>query len=529
MQKQGWHEQSWKNIEPVYDLVIIGGGITGAGLFRMAVTSGLKTLLVDANDFSFGTSSRSSKMVHGGLRYIRNLQFKVTYESVKERERLLRDCPDLVTPLKFIFPIYQKYHVTPRQMDFSLGLYDLFGKKHAHGQLSNAELSRKIPLLNQKEHSFSYYYFDALVDDSRLVLRNIQEGIENGGTAINYVKAEDLLINRQGLVTGVLLKNEDPMDNNQVLEVSAKVVVNATGPWSDEVRSKINHRKIIRKLRGSHIQISQERFPVSCGFSLIHPMDGRSIFVLPWEGVTVVGTTDLDHSEVFEKRYSEPFMTNQEEEYLLLAANHFFPSAKFESKDIISSFSGLRPIISSDVANPSKASRAHIILEENGLITIAGGKLTIYHQMANEAMRKIDQRLNTLKGLRKESIDRNLSFESKNYPKIFFSRWQGRFGTQMENFLNSIHQEEDTIISGTHTSWAEIRWAASHENVLHLDDLLLRRVRLGLLLPNGGMQHVNRIKQIVQEEVRWDQKQWEEELTRYKDIITNYYSNGKNI
>ena len=521
---QDEHDQSWSSIDKEWDVIIIGGGITGAGLFRMASACGLKTLLVDARDFSFGTSSRSSKLVHGGLRYIRNLQFKVTLESVRERERLLREAPDLVTPLRFIFPIYNDYKATHGQIGFSLGLYDFFGKKRAHGELNDAELNQKAYLLNRNSLAFSYFYYDAAVDDSRLVIRNIQEGMDFGGTALNYVRGSDLLLNREGIVVGVVFNNR--INNNQSKEVLAKVVVNATGPWSDELRRKVSDKKIIRKLRGSHIQFSQERFPVNCGFSLFHPSDRRSFFILPWEGVTVVGTTDLDHPADYDKDYAEPFMTYQEEDYLLSAANHFFPSLKLTSKDIISSFSGLRPIVSSDTNKPSKASRAHALLQENGLLTITGGKLTTYRQMAYEVMRKIQQRISLPKRLDKKNkiLHENIEIDKDESSKELIHRWQGRFGMRLPDFLASIQKDENTIIPATQTSWAEIRWAARNERIVHLDDLLLRRVRLGLLLPKGGMQHEERIRKIVIEECGWNEEKWKAESEHYKQIINRYYS-----
>lgn len=519
--KQG---QSWSSLDKEWDVIIIGGGITGAGLFRMASACGLKTLLIDSGDFSIGTSSRSSKLVHGGLRYLRNLQFKVTFESVRERERLLHEAPDLVTPLRFILPIYENYQATQSQIGFSLGLYDIFGKKRAHGELNEAELNQKAHLLNKNKLTFSYFYYDAEVDDSRLVIRNIQEGIEFGGTALNYVKGSDLLLNRERMVVGVVLNNR--INGNQCKELFATAVVNATGPWSDELRGKVSNKKIVRKLRGSHIQFSQERFPVNYGFSLFHPGDRRSFFILPWEGVTVVGTTDLDHPSEYERDYAEPFMTYQEEEYLLSAANYFFPSMKLTPKDIISSFSGLRPIVSSDTSKPSKASRAHVLLQENGLLTITGGKLTTYRQMAYEVMRKIQLRLYLPKRLDKKAriFHENIEIDQNDYSNDLIHRWQGRFGKKLPDFIASIQKNENAVIPATQTSWAEIRWAARNEHIVHLDDLLLRRVRLGLLLPKGGMQHEDRIRKIVMEECGWDEEKWKTESERYKQIINRYYS-----
>jgi glycerol-3-phosphate dehydrogenase len=522
-------EEIWSQFDQNWDLIIIGGGITGAGIFRMAAEHGYKTLLVEAGDFSIGTSSRSSKLVHGGLRYIRNLQLKVTYESVKERERLLREAPNLVTPLRFIFPIYKSYHVTTRQIGFSLGLYDLFANKKAHGQISEQELNSTAPLLLNDDLAFSYHYGDALVDDSRLVLRNIQEGRKFGGVAINYIKVHSFLFNKEGAVSGVGVEDFS-QDAGKTREIHARIVVNATGPWADDLRRKVTQKKIIRKQRGSHIQFSRERFPIDCASSIIHPADKRFLFVIPWEGVTIVGTTDLNHPSEMENESTEPYMTNAEEEYLLEAANHFFPSLELASRDIISSFAGLRPIVSTDASNPSKASRAHVILDEQGLITIAGGKLTTYRQMAYEVMQKVMHKIHSSLPIQKAKrlLNGNNEMNSTGYPLTQIQRWAGRFGDDLPMFIESIKTKESELIPENTACWSEIRWAARHENIIHLDDLLLRRVRLGLTLPDGGKEHFGNLQRIIQEELDWGQNRWQQELNRYQEIIKKYYSRSKN-
>jgi glycerol-3-phosphate dehydrogenase len=520
-----WREKVWGNINEPWDLLIIGGGITGAGLFRMASRAGLKTLLVEANDFASGTSSRSSKLVHGGLRYIKNRQYDVTFESVRERERLLREAPDLVTPLEFIFPIYEKYHTASWQIGLSLGIYDLFGLINAHGRLSTNQLENKAPSLNKSDLTHSYYYYDALVDDARLVLRNIQEGIVLGGTALNYAKVNKLLMDNHNQVCGALIIENDFSNKSFSKEVLAKVVVNATGPWTDDLRTQVSEQKIIRKLRGSHIQFAHNRFPINCGFSIIHPLDKRSLFVLPWEGVTVVGTTDLDHPIELEQQRPEPFMTKAEGEYLLIAVNRFFPQYTLTSKDIISSFSGLRPVLRSEEADPSKVSRAHFLSEEKGLITITGGKLTTYRKMAYEVMQKVQVQLNRKLNLNKKEkiLFANEDIGNGRYCEDALHRWSGRFGNELPKFLESIRVEENELIPNTTAYWAEIRWAAKNEGAVHLDDLLLRRVRLGLVLPEGGLQYAEKIRKITQQELNWDLNRWEQEMQRYKTILKNCY------
>ena len=508
-----------------WDLIIIGGGITGAGIFRMASQVGWKALLVDQSDFSYGTSSRSSKMVHGGLRYLKNLQFNVTYESIREREKLLKEASNIVTPLKFIFPLYEEYHTSPLKLGFSLFIYDSFAHKRAHGKIAQDEVYQLNPSLRKSGFIQNFYYFDALVDDARLVYRNIQEGIDYGGTALNYTKVERLLSTQAGHIYGVALR-DCSTDSNTTTEVFAKVIVNATGPWTDEIRKHINVKPIIRKLRGSHLIFSSARFPISNAFSIFHPDDGRSLFIIPWEGSTLIGTTDLDHSPEYEIKSPEPFCTSQETSYLIRAANYFFPDYELSEKDLLATFSGIRPVINTGKSNPSKESRAHVILEENGLITITGGKLTTYHKMAKDVLSRISARV------KKEAIQNLFNqpvldpLEERNIKDISpekRNKLLGRYGNTVYQFLENSNAKEMEMIPGTTYMWAEVRWAARYENIIHLDDLLLRRLRLGLLSQQGGVSYINQLKPIVMHELGWNETKWNHEVTRYKNIWNDCY------
>lgn len=521
-----WREKALENLTTEWDMIIIGGGITGAGIFRMAAYAGIKVLLLERGDFAFGTSSRSSKLVHGGLRYLKNYQFHVTYESVNQREKLLREAKYLVNPLLFFLPVYSSYQTSSRKIDFSLFLYDSFGRKKAHGEIPLKEISSQIPLLRKDDLIKSFYYYDAVVDDARLVFRNIQEGISAGGTALNYVNVKELITNDEKKVIGIVA-HHNYKGKKQDTNIYANVVVNATGPWSDDIRKQITSKKIIRKLRGSHIQFLQNRFPIYNAFSIFHPKDRRSLFVIPWEGITLVGTTDLDHTASYEKKHPEPYISKEEEEYLLEAINYYFPDIGILKEDIISSFSGIRPIVSSGENDPSKESRKEVILEENGLFTITGGKLTTYGIMAYKLLKTIRPLL-LEKNLR---INKNKAlFDSppkkirnSNLPKERVNILKGRFGKLTQEFLNSCITKELNLINGTKFCLAELRWSARYEAVCHLDDLLLRRSRLGLLLPNAGRAYEQEIKKIVQIELGWDDQKWKNEITRYYKIWKDCY------
>ena len=527
---KGWREKAWKNLESEWDMIIIGGGITGAGIFRMAAKAGIRVLLLEKNDFAFGTSSRSSKLIHGGLRYLRNYQFNVTYESVNQREKLLRDAKYLVNPILFLLPIYESYHTSSKKIKFSLFLYDLFGKKKAHGEISANEITQQNPLLSKSGLIKSFYYFDAVVDDARLVLRNIQEGTFVGGTALNYINVIKLIPSERNKIIGVVARQN--MDGNkEEKKLFSRVIINATGPWTDEIRKQVSSRKIIRKLRGSHIQFSQNRLPIDQALSIFHPKDGRSLFVIPWAGITLVGTTDLDHNPDYEKKHPEPYMSSAEECYLLEAVNHYFPEINLSHKDIISSFSGLRPIVSSGGNDPSKESRKEVILEEQGLFTITGGKLTTYGEMAYKLLRAVRANMpNTTlqfnKNIKLLDLPPN-KIQNSYLSSERINKFKGKFGKLTQNFLDFSKPEELELIKRTGFCLAELRWAAKYESVCHLDDLLLRRSRLGLLLPNGGLGMEKEVRKTIQTELGWDDQRWERELSRYRKIWVGCYFSQK--
>lgn len=504
-----------------WDVIIIGGGITGAGIFRNLALRGYQVLLVDQNDFAFGTSSRSSKMVHGGLRYIANAQFHVTSESVREREHLQKEYPDLVRPMQFLLPVYDHYKFGASVFRLGIGLYDLFGSKWKHGTYTSTQIEKNFKILNRSGLKSVLYYYDAEVDDARLVFRVISEGIKQGGTAFNYKKCAGLLRDSSGKVNGIQLKDEI---SGKEEELHAAAVVNATGPWTDDIRTQVIPEKVIRKLRGSHILFNRERVPVNQAFTLFHPDDGRALFVVPWQGMTMVGTTDLDHPAAFEREKPEPFMTAQEGEYLLRAADFLFPGQHVEEKDIVSSFAGLRPIVSMGEMAPSKASRTHRIFADENLFSIAGGKLTTFQIMAEDLIQKIlpllpEKRIEPQKKAADQKEGSPLIKDAMKYHRL-----SGIYGSSLQEFLSELQSEELQTLANTSYTLAEIRWAARHEMVHHLSDLMLRRTRLGLLVQDGGKQLLDTIKPIVIQEKKWSKEKWEQEVSVYLKVWKDCYS-----
>ncbi|MDO9546283.1 MAG: glycerol-3-phosphate dehydrogenase/oxidase [Pelolinea sp.] len=520
-----WRGSIWTDLDQEWDMIVIGGGITGAGVFRTAVSAGLKTLLVEARDFSFGTSSRSSKLVHGGFRYLSNRQYHVTYESVKERQRLLRNAPHLITPLPFNLPNYQKYNLPSRVLHLGVIIYDLMAPKWNHQVLSSNDILDRFYGLNHIGLIKGFRYQDAVLDDSRLVFRIIRETVQDGGTAINYASVDHLLRDKNGAVHGIVVR-DTASDKGLTAEVKAKVIVNAAGPWTDEIRRELKNPDRLRLLRGSHLVFERARFPASEALNFFHPHDRRAMFVIPWEGATLVGTTDIDHSEKQHKLHNEPCAEQNEIEYILSAVDFLFPQLNITQTDIISSFAGLRPVINTGAATPSKESRAHQVWNEDGLITITGGKLTTFRIMAKDTLEiasasigkqiKINSHQRMLKDLRADQCGK---LEKETCNRLF-----GRFGGEAKELLHLAKSYELKKIGPLPTTWAEVRWAAASEGVVHLDDLLLRRTRIGLLLPEGGKAVFPRIRQLAQTELGWSDNHWEIEEARYWDIWQSFYS-----
>ena len=302
-----------------WDVIVVGGGITGAGVLREARRRGYKALLLEQQDFSWGTSSRSSKMVHGGLRYLAAGDLKLTKESVVERERLLTEAPGLVDRIAFYFTFRKGLFPGRFAMTVILAIYDFLASIRDHRYCNNDQLLKQFPGLDQTNLKGASYYTDAMVDDSRLVMRVLQDSIDDGAHALNYTKVKNLIIENDK-VCGVAIED---IDNNSVIELRAAAVINATGAWADRLRNEVNSETRIRPLRGSHIIIPKSLYPVSNVMTFLHHDDKRGVYVYPWEGTTVLGTTDLDHAEDLD---IEASISDQETDYLLNAFNLQFPN-----------------------------------------------------------------------------------------------------------------------------------------------------------------------------------------------------------
>jgi glycerol-3-phosphate dehydrogenase len=491
-----------------WDVLVIGGGISGAGVLLEAARRGLKALLVERHDFAWGTSSRSSKLVHGGLRYLKGGHVRLTAESVREREMLLRCAPGLVEPQGFAFAQYDGARGR-RSFLAGLALYDVMAGRRERHWLAADDFLMAAPNVKRDGLAGGIVYTDARTDDARLVLRVLREALDHGAAAVNHLGARALL-REGGRVRGATLACA--ADGTEYA-VRAQVVIDATGAWSGALHGQGPR---LRPLRGSHLILPAWRLPLARAVSLMHPHDGRPVFAFPWEGATLVGTTDLDHEESMER---EPRITRAEVDYLMAALRAQFPSLQLTDQDIVSTYAGVRPVIAGkDGTAPSQEGREHVVWSSAGLVAIAGGKLTTFRAIALDALRAAKAQLPRWH----DPLDACAVFAPVPPPLAphvdasLLRRLHGRHAACTAALLDAAQPGELERIPGTETVWAELRWAARCEAVLHLDDLLLRRTRLGLLLRDGGTAHLDRIRAICRPELGWDDAHWAREEAAYR-------------
>lgn len=361
------------------DVIVIGGGITGAGIALDSSTRGLSTIVFEMQDFAAGTSSRSTKLVHGGLRYLKQFEVKMVAEVGKERAIVYENGPHVTTPEWMLLPFHKGGTFGAFSTSIGLRVYDfLAGVKRSERRkmFGREETIKKEPLVKQDGLNGGGYYVEYRTDDARLTIEVMKEAIDHGAKAVNYAKVDDFLY-KEGKICGVLVV--DLLDG-EVYEVYGKKIVNAAGPWVDTLREKDHSKKgkVLQLSKGVHLVIDHERFPLGQAIYFDTP-DGRMVFAIPRGKKTYVGTTDTFYNE----DAAMPKMTKEDSEYIIKAINYMFPTVKITEKDIESSWAGVRPLIYEEGKNASEISRKdEIWTSKSGLITIAGGKLTGYRKMA---------------------------------------------------------------------------------------------------------------------------------------------------
>lgn len=514
-------DESWGAV----DLIVIGGGVTGAGVFLEAVNRGWRTLLVEQKDFAWGTSSRSSKMVHGGLRYLKEGRLLQTRAAIQEREDLLKALPGLVDPLGFLVPVYANYGPSRRLMATGLSLYSLLALQKQHQAYGPKQMLVQIPQLKQQHLTGGFYFRDAQVDDARLVLRLINQGVANGGLALNYTAARDIRRDDKGRIAGVVVED---VETGGQKEIQAKAVINATGVWAEKLHPAPKNALHLRPLRGSHLIFPGKCFPGRHVISFLHPQDQRPIFLFPWEGCAILGTTDIDHDGNLDE---PPVITEAEANYLMAGLRFIMPELPLSMADCIASMAGIRPVLGKGGVTASRESREHVVWRDRGLITVTGGKLTTFRLLAHDALKAAWAWLP--RPQKKTKKGEPPAFDAPD-PEILREtalssagqrRLAGRYGKAAETVVAHMADKNNPeTIAGTGTLWAELSFAAENEQVRHLSDLMLRRTRIGLLCENGGREHLDRVQSVCQPFLGWDEARWESEKTAYLETWQKYYA-----
>jgi glycerol-3-phosphate dehydrogenase len=368
-----------------FDVLVIGGGITGAGIALDGASRGLKVALIEKADFAFGTSSRSTKLIHGGLRYLKQLEFGIVRETGRERAILHNNAPHIVYPERMLLPIIEGGSLGKHSTSLGLYVYDLLAgvkRKERRFMLDKAKTLKAEPLLREDILKGGGMYIEYRSDDARLVIEVLKTAHDFGATALNYCKAEDLIYDEKGVVRGATVTD---VRSGETFNIRAKKVINAAGPWVDELRKtdKSLKGKRLHLTKGVHIVVPKERLPIQQAVYFDVPADGRMVFAIPRDKIVYLGTTDTNYSD----SNDQCFANAADVAYILKAANDIFPSVGLKTEDVISTWAGLRPLIHEDGKAPSDLSRKdEIFVSDSGLISMAGGKLTGFRKMAERAI-----------------------------------------------------------------------------------------------------------------------------------------------
>jgi glycerol-3-phosphate dehydrogenase len=541
MEELSWRTRNefWKKLgEEPFDLVVIGGGITGAGIARDAAMRGLRTVLVEKRDFARGTSSYSSKLVHGGLRYLAHMEFGLVYDALTERRVLLDLAPHLVEPLPFLFPVYGggKYSfLAVCGALWSYSLLSAFSTIGWHRMLSRRNVLSAEPALREEGLEGGGTYFDCGTNDARLVMETLKSAADHGAWMLSYcpvVKIEKV----SGRVSGVTVRDEF---SGKKKKISAKIVVNATGPWTDEI-TRMDSPKGPRNLRptkGIHIIVERSRIKNRGAICMQHPDDGRMMFTIPWgEERTIIGTTDTDYP-------GDPYDARAERadiDYVLRVANHYFPAAGLTDRDILTTYAGVRPLVMDSAASESGVSRTHRIFESpSGLLSIAGGKLTTYRLMAKELVDRVVERLWPEEEEKRphcmtdtEPLSGGDMGERTDYLRDALDNAEADFGvdrrlaSRLIQTYGSNHRDLCRILKerpefaeplpgAMGCVKAEAIYAVRHEMALHLDDFMVRRTWVFGEAADAGRACAREAAVLMGKELGWDAGRRKAEIKAY--------------
>jgi glycerol-3-phosphate dehydrogenase len=521
--------------EEPFDLLVIGGGINGAGVAREAALRGLKTALVDKGDFGCGTSSRSSKLIHGGFRYLETGDFGLVLEASRERDLLRRRlAPHLVTPLPFFFPVYRGGPLPLWKLRVGLLLYDLlaaFRNIERHRIVHVAGARETEPGLRTEGLRGGALYFDCFADDARLVLENVLGAEQAGAVCMNYVGVEALEKDAHGRLAGARVRDLDRDGGS--FEVSARAIVNATGPWLDRVRALDDPRAtpILRPTKGVHLVVPRERVGNRHAIVLHAVRDARILFVIPWQDHTIVGTTDTDYEGSPDALAADA----KDVDYLLETLNFHFPRAHLKERDVTSAFAGLRPLVAGTQAEaPSEVSREEAILESgSGLLSLGGGKLTTYRRVAIRVVDRVAKALRRRFGIETrprsgtESLPlpggTTVSMDGEQRVRAqvvdFLRERYGARARELISLVASVPVLAEPLVPEADDLRAEVAFAAESEMALRVDDVLRRRTHVALKSVDGGAAAAEMTSDLMGERLGWSRPKREQRAREYVDDV----------
>ena len=524
--------------DDAFDLLVVGGGITGAGVALDAAARGLRTALVEKGDFASGTSSKSSKLVHGGLRYLQQRDFRLVYEALHERQRLLRNAPHLVRVLPFLIPLFGRDGVVNRSVagaySTALWLYDLTGGARLgklHERISAADAQAHMPSLDMRRLVAAFLYYDAQADDARLTLAILRTAaVDHGAVAANYAAVAELRHSQSGQVTGARLADGT--------EIRASVVVNAAGVWADDVRALDEgaHPQSLRPAKGIHLTVPWAK--VRCDIAAVIPVrqDRRSIFVVPWGDRVYVGTTDTD----YEGPLDDPVCTPDDVAYVLRALNDALAEPVSES-DVLGTWAGLRPLVRAATSErTADLSRRHrVAVSASGLITVTGGKLTTYRKMAADTVDTAVRRLSrggaaghrhrvgrsptsrlALRGadglaeLREAHAAERLGVDP-----ALLEHLVGRYGAEASTLTAMVAADSSLakpLVPSLPYVRAEAVYAARYEMARTVDDVLSRRTRALLLARDASAAAALEVARLLAPELGWTDAEAQEQADAFR-------------
>ena len=502
-----------------WDIVIIGGGATGLGIAVDAASRGYKTLLVEKYDFAKGTSSKSTKLVHGGVRYLANGDVKLVMSALKERGLIFKNAPHVSFVQSFVIPSYSLFG----KMKFLIGLklYDWMAGKLRIGKstlLSKSEVVEKLPKVKQQGLNGGIQYFDGQFDDSRLALNLAQTASENGAAILNYAEVTAITKDANGKTSGVEFIDRE---SNTSYTVKSKSVINATGIFVDDILKldQPSHKNLVRPSQGAHIVIDKKFLGNLDALMIPETSDGRVLFGVPWHDKVLLGTTDTPLNE----HQIEPRPLEEEIEFILTTANQYLEGAPTR-KDVLSVFAGLRPLAAptdSDGNSTKEISRDHkLIKSSTDLITITGGKWTTYRKMAEET---VNLAINVGKLENKACKTQELHIHGYDTTKRN-GHWQV-YGSDA-NAIQDLVSKNSSLGNKLHAKYdfieAEVVWSCHNEMIVNVEDFLARRVRFLLLDAKASLEVAPKVAQIMANELGKDQSWIDSQIQQYTTLVKNY-------